>query len=210
MPDPISWEFAWPYLLTAFVASYFLGSIAFGTLLTRATGAGDLTKIGSGSTGATNVLRTGRKGLAALTMALDAAKGAVAVLIASQWGPDMAIFASLGVFFGHLYPVWLKFRGGKGVATYIGILLGLSWPIALIFLATWLATALLTRISSVSALVASVSAPLAFSWMGERQFMETAIFFAVLIFFTHRANIARLVRGQEPKIGNTSTRADSV
>ncbi|MHA1525386.1 MAG: glycerol-3-phosphate 1-O-acyltransferase PlsY [Alphaproteobacteria bacterium] len=200
MPEPISWEFAWPYLLTALVVSYLLGSIPFGTLLTRFTGAGDLTKIGSGSIGATNVLRTGRKELAALTLVLDIAKGALAVLVAARWGADMAIFASVGVFFGHIYPVWLKFRGGKGVATYIGILIGLFWQVALIFVVAWLVVAAISRISSLSALTGAVVAPLAMAWYGELQFMETTIFFGGLIFLTHHTNIARLVRGQEPKI----------
>ena len=200
MPEPISWEFAWPYLLAAFVLSYLLGSIPFGTLLTRFAGAGDLTKIGSGNIGATNVLRTGRKDLAALTLVLDVAKGAIAVLVAARWGADMAIFASVGVFFGHVYPVWLKFHGGKGVATYIGILIGLYWQVALLFVVTWLVVAAISRLSSLSALVGAVAAPLAMAWFGEWQFMETAIFFGGLIFLTHYANIARLVRGKEPKI----------
>ena len=149
------------FLPVAFVIGYLLGSIPFGLLLTRVAGTADLRSIGSGNIGATNVLRTGRKGLAAATLLLDMLKGTVAVLIAgSLGGPNAAMLAALGAFLGHLFPVWLKFRGGKGVAVYIGVLLGLFWPAAVVFCLVWLATAFTSRYSSLSALVASVVTPL--------------------------------------------------
>ncbi len=148
-------------LLGAFVFGYFLGSIPFGLILTRLAGLGDVRSIGSGNIGATNVLRTGNKKLAAATLLLDALKGTAAVLIASRFGPYAAICAGFGAFIGHLFPVWIGFKGGKGVATYLGILIGLAWPGALVFAAAWIVTALLTRYSSLAALIASVIVPAA-------------------------------------------------
>ena len=147
MPDPINWTLALPYFAAALAFGYLLGSIPFGLLLTRIGGLGDLRAIGSGNIGTTNVLRTGNKGLAALTLAADILKGTIAVAVGLRWGMDTGVLAGLGAFLGHLFPVWLKFRGGKGVATYIGVLLGLAWPAALIFCATWLMVAFLARYS---------------------------------------------------------------
>jgi len=186
----------------ALVIGYLLGSIPFGLILTRLAGTPDLRSIGSGNIGATNVLRTGRKGLAAATLLLDALKGTAAVIISGAiGGPEAAMLAGLGAFLGHLFPVWLKFRGGKGVAVYIGILIGLFWPAAVLFCVIWLITAVLTRYSSVSALVASVLTPLFLLLLGHS---SLALLFAVLtllLLFMHRANIQRLRAGTEGKIG---------
>jgi acyl phosphate:glycerol-3-phosphate acyltransferase len=186
----------------AFVIGYLLGSIPFGLVLTRLAGTPDLRSIGSGNIGATNVLRTGRKGLAAATLLLDALKGTAAVIVAGGiGGPEAAMLAGLGAFLGHLFPVWLKFRGGKGVAVYIGILLGLFWPGAVVFCVIWLATAFLTRYSSLSALIASVVAPIFLLLLGHS---SLALLFAVLtllLIYMHRANIQRLRAGAEGKIG---------
>lgn len=185
----------------AFVFGYLLGSIPFGVLLTRATGGPDLRTIGSGNIGATNVLRTGRKGLAAATLLCDMLKGTVAVLAATRYGPDAALAAALGAFLGHLFPVWLKFKGGKGVATYIGLLVGLHWPAALIFCAIWLAVAAASRYSSLAALVASALTPLSL-WALYRPDVATLfLLLTVLLWVKHRANIARLLDGSEGKIG---------
>jgi acyl phosphate:glycerol-3-phosphate acyltransferase len=187
----------------AFVLGYLLGSIPFGLVLTRLGGTQDLRSIGSGNIGATNVLRTGRKGLAAATLLCDMLKGTVAVLIAGLYGgPDAAMLAALGAFLGHLFPVWLRFKGGKGVAVYIGVLIGLFWPAAVLFCALWLATAVLTRYSSLSALVASVVTPFFLWWYGH---LALTLLFAVLtllLFFMHRENIRRLQAGSEGRIGN--------
>jgi glycerol-3-phosphate acyltransferase PlsY len=186
----------------ALVIGYLLGSIPWGIILTRLAGTQDLRSIGSGNIGATNVLRTGRKGLAAATLILDALKGTAAVIIAGYLGgPDAAMLAGLGAFLGHLFPVWLKFHGGKGVAVYIGILIGLFWPAAVLFCAIWLATAVLTRYSSLSALIASVITPLFLLLLGHS---ALALLFAVLtllLLYMHRANIQRLRTGTEGKIG---------
>src|SRR6266850_2291037 len=166
MLHPISWSIALPYYLAAFAFGYLLGAIPFGLVLTRLAGAGDIRAIGSGNIGATNVLRTGRKGLAALTLLCDALKGTAAVLIADRFGgQDLAILAALGAFLGHLFPVWLRFKGGKGVATYVGILIALAWHGALVFGAVWLVVAALTRYSSLSGLIASTAVP-AWLWYG--------------------------------------------
>lgn len=201
--DPL---LSWP-ALGALVLGYILGAIPFGLLLTRAAGLGDVRAIGSGNIGATNVLRTGNKGLAAATLILDALKGTVAVLAAERLGAvhGIAILASLlgglGAFLGHLFPVWLGFKGGKGVATYIGVLIGAAWQAALVFCGVWLAVAVLTRYSSLSALVASVLAPLALELMGERPAALLALIMTALLLWKHRGNIARLVKGEEPRIG---------
>jgi len=186
----------------ALVIGYLLGSIPFGLILTRLAGTPDLRSIGSGNIGATNVLRTGRKGLAAATLVLDALKGTVAVIIAgSIGGPDAAMLAGLGAFLGHLFPVWLKFSGGKGVAVYIGILIGLFWPAAVLFCAIWLATALLTRYSSLSALIASVVTPLFLLLLGHSSLALLSAVLTLLLLYMHRANIQRLRAGTEGKIG---------
>jgi glycerol-3-phosphate acyltransferase PlsY len=186
----------------AFIFGYLLGSIPFGLVLTRLAGTQDLRSIGSGSIGATNVLRTGRKGLAAATMILDALKGTVAVLVVAHVGDrNLAMLAGLGAFLGHLFPVWLKFQGGKGVATFIGLLIAFVWPAALVFCLVWLAVAFLTRYSSLSALIASL-VTIAFLWFG-RYTQEAELFavLTVLMWAKHHANIRRLVAGTESKIG---------
>jgi len=202
MPDPINWELSLPYYLMALVLGYLLGAIPFGLLITRLAGTEDVRSIGSGNIGATNVLRTGRKSLAVVTLLADALKGTAAVYLGSLWGPDTAIIAGLGAFIGHLAPVWLKFKGGKGVATYIGILLGLCWPVALAFCAIWLVVAFIFRYSSLSALIASAATPAVLAWVGQWQIMELFCLLTLLVFVRHRSNIARLFRGRESKIGS--------
>jgi glycerol-3-phosphate acyltransferase PlsY len=216
MPDPISWSFAWPYLAAALLFGYLCGSIPFGLVLTRFAGLGDVRAIGSGNIGATNVLRTGRKGLAAGTLLLDALKGTVPVLLAAMYGPDSAIAAGFGAFLGHLYPVWLKFKGGKGVATYLGVVLGLAWPGAVVFAVVWLIVAFSTRFSSLAALVAMIAVPLAI-WLQFPGFLfgDVAAFppvqvaqmvaaMSAISWFKHRENIKRLVSGRESRIGAKS------
>lgn len=201
MIDPISWEFSWPYIATALVCGYLLGSIPFGLILTKLAGMGDIRDIGSGNIGATNVLRTGNKGLAALTLLLDGGKGAAATLIGYRYGQDIAIVASAGAILGHMFPVWLGFRGGKGVATAMGILLGLSWQVGLLAMGTWLAVAAIFRYSSLSALVAVALAPAYLLWLADPQRFEFAIFLAVMVWLRHADNIKRLLTGKESRIG---------
>lgn len=214
MPSPISWAHSWPYLAAFLAFGYALGSIPFGLLLTRFAGLGDIRSIGSGNIGATNVLRTGRKGLAALTLLLDGAKGTAAVVLASQLaGPDAALMAGHGAVLGHLFPAWLGFRGGKGVATGLGVLLGLDWRIGLCACLVWLAMAAIFRRSSLSSLTAFAAAPilalyLPLLWapggvtIGDRQLAVFAAIIAALIWFKHHENIKRLLSGTEPRIGN--------
>jgi len=191
-----------PAYAAALLFGYFCGSIPFGILLTRLAGGPDLRGIGSGNIGATNVLRTGRKGLAAATLIGDMLKGTVAVLVIGHFFSEPpAIAAGIGAFLGHLFPVWLKFRGGKGVATYIGVLLGLAWPAAIVFCAVWLAVAALTRYSSLAALIASVVAPAFLQWQGETSLAAAFVVLSVLLWIMHRGNIARLMRGTESTIG---------
>ena len=213
MPSPISWAHSWPYLAAFLAFGYALGSIPFGLLLTRFAGLGDIRSIGSGNIGATNVLRTGRKGLAALTLLLDGAKGTAAVVLASQLaGPDAALMAGHGAVLGHLFPAWLGFRGGKGVATGLGVLLGLDWRIGLCACLVWLAMAAIFRRSSLSSLSAFAAAPilalyLPLLWapggeaIGDRQLAIFAAIIAALIWLKHHENIRRLLSGNEPKIG---------
>ena len=190
------------WLLLAFVLGYLLGSIPFGLVLTRLAGTEDLRSIGSGNIGATNVLRTGRKGLAAATLLLDALKGTVAVIIAGYFaGSEAAMLAGLGAFLGHLFPVWLKFKGGKGVAVYIGILVGLFWPAAIVFCLIWLAMAFSFRYSSLAALVASFVTPLFLWWFGHLALAALAVVLTLLLFYAHRENIKRLQSGKESRIG---------
>jgi acyl phosphate:glycerol-3-phosphate acyltransferase len=192
----------------AFVFGYLCGSIPFGVLLTRLAGGPDLRSIGSGNIGATNVLRTGRKGLAAATLIGDLLKGTVAVLVAGYvLGHHAALVAATGAFLGHLFPVWLRFHGGKGVATYIGVLVGLAWPAAVVFCAIWLAIAALTRYSSLAALVASAATPIFLWWRGAVAEAAVFLLLSVLLWIMHRANIARLASGTEGKIGARSTKA---
>jgi len=186
----------------AFVVGYLLGSIPFGLLLTRAVGGPDIREIGSGNIGATNVLRTGKKGLAAATLLCDALKGTAAVLLAAHYAnADAALVAGLGAFLGHLFPVWLKFKGGKGVAVYIGLLIGLYWPGALIFCAIWLGVAALSRYSSLAALTASALTPLVLWLLGQPSIAALFLALSALLWIMHRANIRRLLDGSEGKIG---------
>ena len=190
------------FLLVAFIIGYLLGSIPFGLILTKLAGTQDLRSIGSGNIGATNVLRTGKKGLAAATLLGDLLKGTAAVIIAgSLWGPNAAMLAGFGAFLGHLFPLWLKFKGGKGVATYIGVLLGLFWPAAAIFGAIWIATALTTRYSSLSALIAGLLTPIFLWFFGHPALASLFAVLTLLLFWTHRENIKRLQAGTEGKIG---------
>ena len=189
-------------LILIATASYLLGSIPFGLVITRALGLGDLRQIGSGNIGATNVLRTGNRAAAAATLILDAAKGAVAVLLARALvGSDAAQVAALFAFLGHLYPIWLGFRGGKGVATFLGTLLALAWPVGLAACATWAVTAAVSRISSLSALVAAGLAPVWLLIFGRGQMLALVVILAALVILRHGANIARLRAGTEPRIG---------
>jgi glycerol-3-phosphate acyltransferase PlsY len=188
-------------LIPALVFGYLLGSIPFGLLLTRAAGLGDVRKIGSGNIGATNVLRTGNKGLAAATLLLDALKGTAAVLIAGHFAPETAVWAGLGAFLGHLFPAWLGFKGGKGVATYLGVLIGLAWQVALIFAVVWLVMAFLFRFSSLAALTAAVVVPVALYFMSTPQIAGLFVVMSIIVFIKHRANISRLLAGTEGKIG---------
>jgi glycerol-3-phosphate acyltransferase PlsY len=190
------------FLVVAFAIGYLLGSIPFGLVLTKFAGTEDLRSIGSGNIGATNVLRTGRKGLAAATLICDALKGTVAVVIAGYFdGPNAAMLAALGAFLGHLFPVWLKFQGGKGVATYIGVLIGLFWPAAVVFCVMWIATAFTTRYSSLSALIAAFITPLFLWWFGHAALASLFVVLTLLLFYKHRENIQRLQSGTEGKIG---------
>jgi len=190
------------YTLIALVGGYLLGSIPFGLLLTKAAGLGDIRSIGSGNIGATNVLRTGNKKLAAATLILDGGKGAVAVLIAyALYGADAALAAGVGAVLGHLFPVWLKFNGGKGVATTLGVWLALAWPVGLIAVATWIATAAVTRISSLSALLAIAATPIAAWLLIDARYGIAGILIAILVYIRHHENIRRLLNGTEPKIG---------
>lgn len=189
------------YLLGALAFGYLLGSIPFGVIFTRMAGLGDIRNVGSGNIGATNVLRTGRKGLAAATLVGDALKGTAAVLIAARWGEHTASVAALGAFLGHLYPLWLKFKGGKGVATFIGVLIGLNWIAALIFAAIWLGVAFVSRYSSLSALVASAATPIVLWLLGQPAMAAMTVMIVALLWWKHSPNISRLVDGTEGKIG---------
>jgi glycerol-3-phosphate acyltransferase PlsY len=187
--------------MLALLLGYALGSIPFGLILTRLMGAGDLRSIGSGNIGATNVLRTGRKGLAAATLLLDLGKGLTAVLIAWHWLPDAPAFAALGAVLGHCFPVWLRFKGGKGVATLMGVSLGLAWPVGLAYALTWVAMLAVTRISSLAGMTAAVVAPVVALATGHVAFVPALAALAVLVLFLHRANLSRLRAGTEPRIG---------
>lgn len=194
---------SWPQVAVALILGYGLGSIPFGLLLTRAAGLGDIRQIGSGNIGATNVLRTGNKGLAAATLLLDAVKGAVAVFIAEYFlGETAAMLAALAALIGHIFPVWLEFKGGKGVATFLGVLFALAWQLAAVFAILWLFVAGLTRISSLAAIVATLAVPIAaWVWTGSNLAIIVTLM-SVIVFVKHRANIQRLVAGEEPRIGS--------
>ncbi len=202
----------------ALLFGYLAGSIPFGLLLTKAYGLGDIRQQGSGNIGATNVLRTGHRGLAAATLLADMLKGTLPVLIASHYAavqlgpvqavPELALLAGFGAFLGHLFPVWLKFRGGKGVATYIGVLIGLYWPFALFFCGVWLVAAFLFRISSLSALIAAASLPLVVTTTGNQLLVLVILLMTALVFVKHRDNIKRLLKGEEGKIGDKGNSRD--
>ena len=188
-------------LIVAAVFGYLLGSIPFGLLITRSAGLGDVRKIGSGNIGATNVLRTGNRGLAALTLLLDLLKGTAAALIAGRFGPELGMAAGFAAFIGHIFPVWLGFKGGKGVATYIGVLLGFAWQAALIFAIVWLALAFLLRYSSVSSLTAAVAAPVFLYFTGRIDLAILCAVMSAIVWIKHHANISRLLDGTETRIG---------
>jgi acyl phosphate:glycerol-3-phosphate acyltransferase len=188
-------------IILALAGGYLLGSIPFAYVVTQAFGLGDIRQVGSGNVGTTNVLRTGNKLATALTLIGDVGKGVVAVLIAKQFGEPAAMAAALGAFTGHIFPVWLNFKGGKGVATCLGILAALSWPVAALSLGTWIAVLAITRISSLSALAAAIAAPVYMLFWGPWFYAAGAAILAALVFVTHRENIARLMKGEEPKIG---------
>ena len=201
MPEPLGgFAYTWPYYVAA-IGGYLIGSIPFGFILTRLAGLGDIRAIGSGNIGATNVLRTGSKGLAALTLVLDMAKGAVAVLLGAHYGPDTAVLAGGGAVIGHIAPIWLGFKGGKGVATALGVLTALAWPVGILSAVTWLIVAAVGRISSLAALVAIGAAPVYAYLLVDPQRAELALFIAVVVWVRHYENIRRLLKGQEPRIG---------
>jgi acyl phosphate:glycerol-3-phosphate acyltransferase len=194
-------EIALTTLLLAIAFGYLCGSIPFGLILTKLFGASDLRSVGSGNIGATNVLRTGRKDLAAATLLLDALKGAFAVYVAARFGPAAAAAAGFGAFLGHIYPVWLGFRGGKGVATFLGVMIGLDWRAAAVFALVWIMIAGASRYSSMAALTASVTAPIVLLQAGRPALAALAFVLVCILFWTHRENIARLRAGTESKIG---------
>jgi glycerol-3-phosphate acyltransferase PlsY len=199
--------FIWPLAVGFFIA-YLIGSIPFGLLLTRVAGLGDVRKIGSGNIGATNVLRTGNKAIAAATLALDIGKGFVAVALGWRFGgPDLAVLTAYGAMLGHCFPVWLKFKGGKGVATFLGVVTGLAAPLSLICAVAWIVAVLITRWSSVGGILAAVTAPAAAYVMGDQQIFEATASMALLVCVRHHENIKRLLKGEEPKIGKNRTNA---
>lgn len=209
----VTTEVIWMAPLGALLLGYLLGAIPFGVLLTRAFGAGDLRRIGSGNIGATNVLRTGRRGLAAATLVLDALKGAAAVLLAERIMPGAGVLGGIAAFIGHLYPVWLGFRGGKGVATLLGIVAALHWPAGLIYAIVWLGLLAALRISSVAGMGAAIAAPLAMAWFANARnglfdYVLPLIAMALLVLWRHRENIERLLDGTEPGFGGGADKAD--
>ena len=208
MLHPINWEIALPYYAAALAFGYLLGSIPFGIVFTRLAGTQDIRAIGSGNIGATNVLRTGHKGLAAATLISDAFKGTVAVLVMYWWwGRDHAMLAGVGAFIGHLFPVWLMFKGGKGVATFIGVLVAISWQAALVFAVVWLAVAAATRYASLASLLACAAVPVYFWLNGERQEAQLFLLLLLLTTFMHRGNIVRLLQRTEGRIGQRAETA---
>ena len=201
-------ETLWVAPTLSLVLSYLLGSIPFGVILTRLGGAGDLRTIGSGNIGATNVLRTGRKGLAAATLLLDMAKGAVAVLLVAYLFPGNALLAAAGSFIGHCYPVWLKFKGGKGVATLMGIVVALYWPLGLVYAVVWLGLLAGLRISSVAGMAAALSPPFAAALFGRFDLVLLLLALALIVLWKHRENVDRLFSGTEPRIGSNRQKSD--
>ncbi len=194
-------EVLWFAPAAALLTGYLLGSIPFGVLLTRFGGAGDLRRIGSGNIGATNVLRTGRKGLAAATLVLDAAKGAAAVLIAAHLWPGDGPLAAAGAFLGHCYPVWLRFRGGKGVATLLGVAAALSWPVGVVYAVVWILTLAASRVSSLAGIIAALSAPVAAAVFDRFDLVLLLLSLALILIWKHGQNIGRLLAGTEPRVG---------
>jgi len=190
-------------MIAGLILGYALGAIPFGLILTRLSGGGDIRNIGSGNIGATNVLRTGRKGLAALTLLLDLLKGYFAVWLASRYLPGGEIMAAAGAFFGHLYPAWLRFKGGKGVATYAGILFALFWPLGAVYAVIWVGALVLVRVSSLAGLLAAVSAPVAAAYFGRYELVTMLVACTLIIFWKHRSNIENLMDGTEPRIGKS-------
>src|ERR1700722_70800 len=200
--NSIDWSAETPIFAAALIFGYLLGSIPFGLLFARLAGAGDVRKIGSGNIGATNVLRTGKRWAAAATLLCDGAKGAVAVLVTQYaQGSDAALFAGLGAFLGHLFPLWLGFRGGKGMATFLGVTLALDWRVGLAAMATWLVVAIISRMSSLSTLVAAALAPLYMALLHHPNYAMLELVLVLLIFAMHRENIQRILSGSEPRIG---------
>lgn len=204
MPAPLGdLSYTWPFIAAA-VGGYLLGSVPFGLILTRVAGLGDIRDIGSGNIGSMNVLRTGNKWLAALTLLFDAGKGAGAVLIAGVFGPDMAVLAGAGAIVGHTFPVWLRFRGGKGVATALGVLAAIAWQVALLTALTWLAIALIFRYASLASMVSAAAAPFYAAWLADPLRTELVGFMAILVILRHHANFRRLIKREEPKIGRSA------
>jgi len=202
MPDPISWSLALPFFLKALAFGYFVGSIPFGLIFARLAGLGDVRKIGSGSIGATNVLRTGNKFVAASTLLADLLKGTFAYAITEHYyGIDMAVFAGLGAFLGHCFPVWLKFKGGKGVAVFIGITIPILLKVTLTFAAIWITVASLSRLSSLASIIAAIITPPAFFILGYAQAGELFLLLTFILVIKHRDNIKRLLAGKENMIG---------
>jgi acyl phosphate:glycerol-3-phosphate acyltransferase len=195
----------WINTILALLLGYSLGSIPFGLLLTKAVGGGDIRDIGSGNIGATNVLRTGRKGLAALTLLLDLLKGLAAVFLAREFFAGSEIVAAAGAFFGHLYPVWLRFKGGKGVATFAGIIFGLFWQGGVVYAVTWLGALAIFRYSSLAGLLASLMAPIAAAYFGRYELVAMLVACTLIIFWKHRANIEGLIDGTEPRVGKSKS-----
>ena len=198
----VRWETAWPYFLATFFLAYLVGAIPFGLIFAKLAGAGDIRNIGSGSIGATNVLRTGKRWAAVATLICDALKGYIAVMAGFNLGGQaFGVCAGFGAFIGHLYPIWLGFRGGKGVATYIGIVLALAWPVGLLVCASWLGVAQAFRYSSLAGLVSTALTPLYFLFLGTTLFALLTFVLVILVYIKHRSNIVRLIKGEEPMIG---------
>ncbi len=200
MPDPINWSLALPYFFAALCLSYLLGSIPFGLILSKLFGYGDIRNIGSGNIGATNALRTGNKLLAALTLIGDALKGTLAVWVASNWGYDITVIAAFGAFLGHLFPIWLKFSGGKGAATFLGILFVLNWMVAFIFIGVWIFIGSVTRYSSASSMIATIASVASCYYLQEIQYAQVLGIMTILLWIKHHSNIKRLLTGTESKI----------
>jgi len=202
MPDPINWSLALPYLLAAIGFGYLIGSIPFGLIFTKMAGLGDVREIGSGNIGATNVLRTGNKKVAAATLVADLLKGTFAyVAMDYLYGLDMALMAGLGAFLGHCFPIWLKFKGGKGMAVYFGVLIAVLLKVAAISALVWLAVAALSRYSSLASIITAIVTPVTLYWFGYAQAAELFLLLSIILLIKHRSNIIRLIRGTESKIG---------